>query len=160
MYENRGMNFLNESENLNDKKRMFLSIYIENKREAEYMSDKIARLRSEAERMTASLRETPGRSGFAPGQDRLQNCITEIMVQEHRYLRRLEANLRLQGMLEEAIDSLPRPFQRQLLQMKFVDGAGWNEISSALGYTPRHLQRELERVIERMKLPEGWEKML
>ncbi|MBQ2755536.1 MAG: hypothetical protein IJF27_02560 [Oscillospiraceae bacterium] len=160
MYDNRGMDLTNESANINDKKREFLSIYIENKREAEYMSERILRLRSEAERMTASLKDAPGRSGFAPGQDRLQNCITEIMVQEHRYLKRLETNLRLQGMLEEAIDSLPRPFQRQLLRMKFIDGAGWGEISDTMGYTSRHLQRMLEQVIARMKLPSGWEELL
>jgi len=143
-----------------DKKREFLAMYIENRREIEYIVERIVRLRAQAEKMTASLRETPGSIGFAPGMDSLQNCMGEIMEQEQRYLRRMQQNLQLLGAMEDAIDSLSRPFHRQLLRMRFIDGAEWPVIADTLGYTPRHLQRELEKAILLMVLPgtiERWD---
>ena len=139
----------------NAEKRELLNLYIESRDEIEELAERIIRLRARAEKITSTLSRTPGCGSSELISDKVQRYISEALALEEAYSRRIDQNLAMLGALESAIDRLPKPRYRQLMRMKYIDGASWEEIASAMNYSPRHLQREMDRLLSMLDLPDA-----
>ncbi len=142
--------------NSNSQKRELLNMYAESRDEIEDLAERIVRLRARAEKLTSTLSPTPGCGSSELVSDKVQRCISEALVLEDVYSRRIDENLAMLDALEAAIERLPKPRYRRLMRMKYIDGASWEEVAAALNYSPRHLQREMERLISMLELPEAY----
>lgn len=135
-----------------EQKRALLDRYRDSSAEIEDLAERIARLRSRAQYISAVLRDTP-RSPLGAVPDRLQSCLAEALSLESLYSERLEENFALLDVLEHAIQRIPDPLDRRLLRMRCLDGRTWEQISAATFYSPRQLQRNFDSLLAGLELP-------
>lgn len=87
----------------------------------------------------------------------LENC----GISEHSYEDYLEKQIRdeeLCAVLKDAIGSLP-PRQRQLLQMRFYEHMGFEEIAQKTSLTIRTVYNKLHEAIKKLRTHKGIEKL-
>ena len=87
----------------------------------------------------------------------LENC----GISEHSYEEYLVKRIRdeeLSAVLKDAIGSLP-PRQRQLLQMRFYEHMGFEEIAQKTSLTIRTVYNKLHEAIKKLRTHKGIEKL-
>lgn len=102
-------------------------------KDAEFIEEKIARFRSQMERMTARL------SGLPKGtlQDDLSRLMAEIEELELEFGKRLiwatRESVRLCGMMSDLPDQ-----QQELLRLRYIEGLDWDKISNKLCFSVQY----------------------
>ena len=96
-------------------------------------------VRSQAEKVTATLTGMPGAPAGTMTGDNLQRCIDMLDELERRYVDRLRETIRMLTSIEDGIDALADERYRQVLRMRYIDGLGWEEIAERVGYTKRQI---------------------
>lgn len=118
----------------------------------EALEERIARLRSRAERMTARYGAAPGGSGRNAG---LEAGVAKIVDLERELTRRVAAYAELIAGIERAIDAVPDPRQRDLLKFRYLNGWSWRKIAREMHLSEDrvwHLHGEALKVV---RPPEG-----
>ena len=119
-----------------NQKRAWLESYRLFRREAEDIAERIVRLRSEAERMSARLTGLPG---GGPGDDRLQRCAAELADLSDDYERKYRKAIRRAKEIERAVARISSPMYRTVLRRKYIDGLTWIQIGDEIGYSERSI---------------------
>lgn len=66
-------------------------------------------------------------------------------------LEEIQSNLdRMRAELRPLIDMLPRPLERIVMQMRYMDGNSVREIAYRISYSEQHIFRVLERAEEKV----------
>ncbi len=90
--------------------------------ENENQLERLARMKS-GEQFPA-MREGDG-SQHAGAGDRLTGAVLRRMEYEERIRPLIEANLREMEKIEEAISQIQDPMEREVLRLRYIDGACW-----------------------------------
>lgn len=120
-----------------EQKRAWLGSYLQLRREAEDIEERIVRIRSEAERMSARLTGLPG-GGVQ--DDRLQRCASELADLADEYAIKARAAAGRARRIERAVGRITSPLYRTVLRRKYIDGRSWFQIAEEIGYTERAVQ--------------------
>lgn len=119
--------------------KQYLKQYRSGLQELQEITERIVRVRSQAERVTAALTGQPGAPHGTMTGDNLQRCIDMLDELERRYVDRLRKTIRMLTSIEDGIDALPDERYRKVLRMRYIDGLGWEEIAERVGYTKRQI---------------------
>lgn len=105
--------------------------------EIESLSERITRLRSQAERMSRPLSLAPSGgqqrdelAEYAAKLDALERELTGRMISLEEQLREVE----------EWLSVLPAQ-QSKVMRLRYVEGKSWDEVSAAADLSTRHCQR-------------------
>lgn len=119
--------------------KQYLKQYRSGLQELQEITERIVRVRSQAERVTAALTGQPDAPHGTMTGDNLQRCIDMLDELERRYVDRLRKTIRMLTSIEDGIDALPDERYRKVLRMRYIDGLGWEEIAERVGYTKRQI---------------------
>lgn len=119
--------------------KQYLKQYRSGLQELQALTERIVRVRSQADRVTATLTGQPGAPAGHCSGDNLQRCIDMLDELERRYVDRLRETIRMLTSIEDGIDALTDERYRQVLRMRYIDGLGWEEIAERVGYTKRQI---------------------
>lgn len=103
-----------------------LARYLSLRRENENQLERLARMRND-EKIPA-IRESDGSQHTPGGSDRMANAIIRRMEYEERVMPQIEANLQEMEIIEDAINSLPDPMEREVLRLRYIDGSTWRHL--------------------------------
>lgn len=109
-----------------------LSQYLSLRTEIEIRLERLERLKNEE--LLPGRRDDDGAQHTAPAGDRLERAIIRRMEYEARVLPEIEQRRREMKGIEEAINSLPDPMERLVLQLRYTESEScrpiaWREIS-------------------------------
>lgn len=136
------------------------TVYVLQK-EIEWYDRKIDDLRAQRTAISApAFDKEPNGKNDSPGRENKIEALTaeiidlEELMRLHRQQRVVEHQR-----LERYIQSVDDPVVRQIMQMRFAELKGWNEIAAEMHYTPDAVKKRLYRYVERHgDEPEGTEK--
>lgn len=94
--------------------------------ENENQLERLARMKS-GEQFPA-MREGEGAQHTGAAGDRLTDAVIRRMEYEERIRPLIEANLREMEKIEEAISQIQDPMEREVLRLRYLDGACWRPI--------------------------------
>ncbi len=119
-------------------------------REVQDLETEIQRWRSRAEQMTAGYGPTP--SGGVDGRS-LEHTVAHIDDLTRQLAQRLDRLVTLRQEIGTAIDGVPDPKQRELLQLRYIKGLTWEKLATAMGYHDfRWIYRLHGRALESLTL--------
>lgn len=112
-----------------------LAQYLSLRTEIEIRLERLERLKNE-ERLPGR-REDDGAQHTAPAGDRLERAIIRRMEYEARVLPEIEQRRREMRDIEDAINALPDPMERLVLQLRYTESEScrpiaWREISRGI----------------------------
>lgn len=119
-------------------KKEFLQQYIAAEAEERRLELEIERWRARAAKMTAGYESTPSGGGDGRSLERAVARIDELIRQLTSQRDRLA---RLRQEIGAAIDSVPEPKLRELLQMRYIDGMTFEKIAVEMNYSYVHICR-------------------
>ena len=134
--------------------REFLSRPSELEREIGRKRFRIESLRRLAERVTPSLQEVRVRS--SPDPARMQAFLAEIADEEQEIVRLEEERLRALTETALAVTRLPDGRLSRLLELRYLEGLGWQEIALRLDYCASTVFRMHKRALELLPLPPAY----
>ena len=109
-----------------------LASYVSLKLEIENQLDRLARLKNEAE--IPAVRQGDG-SKHSPGAgDRMERAIIRYMEYEERIRPQIEATKEEMRCIEDAINAVADPLEREVLRLRYIDGEysrlmPWKEVA-------------------------------
>ena len=119
--------------------REFLEQYLRKTEQIEALQDKIAEIRACAEKCTSVLSPTPG--GNAHNDSRLEQLVVKIDSMEQQLGILWEERGRIYIEIVKILCTMPTDICRQILEMRYLEGQTFTEISEALAYSERHIYR-------------------
>lgn len=122
----------------NREKIKFLRRYRINELAIERTQDELERLRSVAERCTASI---TGETSKGVSGDRIQATVERMEYWERRLSAQVWNALRLREEIESAIESVKDDRLRLLLRYRYVDGLTWERTAEKLRVNVRTAYR-------------------
>ena len=110
-----------------------LAQYLSLRTEIEIRLERLERLKNE-ELLPGKGMEADGAQHTAPAGDRLERAIIRRMEYEARVLPEIEQRRREMRVIENAINSIPDPMERLVLQLRYTESEScrpiaWREIS-------------------------------
>ncbi|MEA5136458.1 MAG: hypothetical protein VB035_10030 [Candidatus Fimivivens sp.] len=118
----------------NSEKKAYLRQYGDNEREIKRLEEELARWVSRAEKITTSYSLAPahGESG-----DKIQVAVENITeVKSMLYDRLIDAS-ELRQNIQAAIGSVQDGRLRNLLEYRYIDALGWDDVAQKMGYDRR-----------------------
>lgn len=82
--------------------------------------------------------------------DKIGNLVADAEELWHYYLCKLDEFLCLQRRIEEAINRLDNPTERQIVRMKFIQNATMQEIGDKIGYTRKQVYNILNNALDKI----------
>ena len=114
--------------------------YWQNKRD--YLSEKILRLRSQAEKITTTCSDAPSFGGFA---DHRQQIIAEMVDTQRKYesaVQECKKKLSEIAFFINSLEGYPECYQDVLvLEMRYLYFENWQDIALKLNYEERQIYR-------------------
>ena len=106
--------------------------YISLRMETDHQLERIERMR--AEEQFPSMREPDGSQHTGGGGNRMAGAIIRRMEYEERVRPQIEENNRKMAEIEEAINRMPNPMEREVLRLRYIDGGycrhmAWGDIA-------------------------------
>lgn len=112
-----------------------LSSYISLRMEVDNQLERLERLKSQEQFPSM---EMGNESQHMPGNgDRLERAILRRMEFEKRAMPKIERNRKEMARIEDAIDEMPDPLEREVLRLRYIDGdcsrhMPWKDVSEKL----------------------------
>ena len=131
--------------------KQYLKQYRSGLQELQALTERIVAVRSQAEKVTATLTGMPGAPAGTMTGDNLQLCIDMLDELERRYVDRLRGTIRMLTSIEDGIDALPDERYRQVLRMRYISGASWPTIAAEMNYTARQAQNLHGRALQALE---------
>lgn len=97
-----------------------LARYISLKKENENRLERLARMRCNAE--LPALQQGDGSKGSGSSMDRMARSVEKCMEYEAQIRPLIEANRREMAVIEEAVEALKDPLEREVLRLRYMDG--------------------------------------
>lgn len=119
-------------------KKEFLQQYRTAETEEQRLELEIERWQARAAKMTAGYESTPSGGGDGRSLERAVGHIDALIRQLTGQRDRLA---RLRQEIGVAIDSVPEPKLRELLQMRYIDGMTFEKIAVEMNYSYVHICR-------------------
>ena len=104
------------------------------KGEIESLRERIERIKSDSERMTQTITGMPQRKGQE--KSRIEELTARLMELEEELVDRIlqrEADIRE---VEAWIETL-KPYQRNVIRLRYVDGKTWKQVQRLTSYSKR-----------------------
>lgn len=133
----------------NREKIKFLRRYRINELAIERTQDELERLRSVAERCTASI---TGAASKSVSGDRIQAAVERMASWERRLSAQVWDALRLREEIESAIESVKDDRLRLLLRYRYIDGLTWEKIAARMHLDYRWVLRLHGRALGRLTI--------
>ena len=73
--------------------------------------------------------------------DRTANLIAELVDARHEFEEALERSLQVLRDINVVIENVSSPQQKRLLELRYIEGKTWEEISNTIHVTYRHVFR-------------------
>ena len=106
-------------------------------------------MEARAEKITPSLTGMPQDGG----EDKIQSTVEHIWELEQEIDQKTDALIDLRRKIEEAIQSIPDETERLVIEYKYIDNKGWEQIAIDLHYTYRHITRMHGWAIQKIEVP-------
>ncbi len=117
-------------------KKAYLKQYLEAKDRFNDIMEEMARIRSDAERITPIITDMPGGSHvndkIAIAVERLEACAQKLEKESDRMQKTMES---ISGM----IAALPDAQLRRMMQLRYIGGHTWEEIAVLMNYSYRNV---------------------
>jgi hypothetical protein len=130
-----------------------LEKYISLRMEVDNQLDRLARMRSEERLPAVAMGGESKKTGAT--KDRLERAVLRRMEYEERVLPQIEAAQAEMEAIEDAIDALEDPLERDVLRCRYIDGnyhrhTKWREVARiVLGDDDENRQRMAFRIHEK-----------
>lgn len=130
-----------------------LEKYISLRMEVDNQLDRLARMRNEEKIPAVVMGGESKRTGTT--KDRLERAVLRRMEYEERVIPQIEASQAEMEAIEDAIDALEDPLQRDVLRCRYIDGnyhrhTKWREVARiVLGDDDENRQRMVFRIHEK-----------
>lgn len=137
----------------------FLSMYEHTEIEMEELTEKVARLRSRAEKVTPGY----GGEGGSPNldADKIPRLVEAIIAEEERTSARVIEIETLRKDIETTIYAVRDNTLRTLLIMRYISGRKWESIAATMNYTFYHVVHRLHpQALKAVEIPKKYENML
>lgn len=131
--------------------KQYLKQYRSGLQELQEITERIVAVRSQAEKVTATLTGMPGAPAGTMTGDNLQRCIDMLDELERRYVDRLRGTIRLLTAIEDSINALTDERYRQVLRMRYIGDASWPQIAAEMHYTERQAQNLHGRALQALE---------
>lgn len=122
--------------------------------EQDFWQDELLRLRSEAERMSASYGGGGGGAG-APRTNRLPCAVERIAAAQKTLETQLETCLARRLEVTGVIGRVGDTARREVLRLRYLEGRSYAEIADELGLVERQVYRLHRRGVEDVEPPQG-----
>lgn len=119
-------------------KKAYLKQYLEAKDRFNDIMEEMARIRSDAERITPIITDMPGGAQIS---DRIANAVERLTACADELEREAENMQQLMREIRAAIGTVPDSIQRRLLLLRYIDGHTWEEIAVMMNYSYVHICR-------------------
>ena len=97
-----------------------LASYVSLKMEIENQLERLARMKNEAK--IPSIRHGDGSQHTHGSGDRMERAILRYMEYEERIMPQIEATQTEMEEIEQAIDAVDDPLEREILRLRYIDG--------------------------------------
>lgn len=131
--------------------KQYLKQYRSGLQELQEITERIVAVRSQAEKVTATLTGMPGAPAGTMAGDNLQRCIDMLDELERRYVDRLKETVQMLTSIEDGINALSDERYRQVLRMRYISGASWPTIAAEMNYTERQAQNLHGRALQALE---------
>ncbi len=119
-------------------------------REKQHLSDMIESLNSEIERCTAAWKQVVVQS--ASPEDRMGDDIIKLIELKELWGGKVAAFSDHVLTIEESIEGIPDPLQRQVLRMRYVEGKTFSDISDETHYTVDWLKKVQRKGLDALEI--------
>ena len=131
--------------------KQYLKQYRSGLQELQEITERIVAVRSQAEKVTATLTGMPGAPAGTMTGDNLQRCIDMLDELERRYVDRLKETVQMLTSIEDDINALSDERYRQVVRMWYISGASWPTIAAEMHYTERQVQNLHGRALQALE---------
>ena len=131
--------------------KQYLKQYRSGLQELQEITERIVAVRSQAEKVTATLTGMPGAPAGTMAGDNLQRCIDMLDELERRYVDRLKETVQMLTSIEDGVNALSDERYRQVLRMRYISGASWPKIAAEMNYTERQVQNLHGRALQALE---------
>lgn len=108
------------------------------RKEANFLSDEIMKLRSSCEKMTTTYSDVPTFGGF---DDHRQELIAEMVDKEKEYREKMKkCNERLQE-IQLFIDNLYKYEEREICELLYIYMYDWQTVALKMNYSKRRIEQ-------------------
>lgn len=125
-----------------------LKQYLSLKREAETLEAGIKQLEEEAASVRAIVIDGMPKSNFKG--DPVGNVVAKLNDLKEKYIDKCNAALEAMNRIEQVIEKLDNPTERDLMRKKYIEGKHWEDIAEELHYHERHIYRIHNRALKRV----------
>lgn len=132
-------------------KAEWLGQYCAAQRRQELLAEELARLRSDAERMTAVLHGMPGRG--APDPDHLPKAIERVTAAQEALEEQIAACLQCRAAVAAAVGGIAHPQRQEVLRRRYLLGQTFAEIADAMGLVERRVFQLHAQALDALTLP-------
>ena len=112
--------------------------YLEAKDRFNDIMEEMARIRSDAERITPIITDMPGGARVS---DRIANAAERLTACADELEREAEHMQQLMREIRAVIGTVPDAIQRRLLLLRYIDGHTWEQIAVMMNYSYVHICR-------------------
>ena len=127
-----------------------LNKYMETKREIEIIEDKIEYLK-EKKTSIKSMVITDMPRGSNSENDRLGILLGEIEELINIYREKELKLIKQQIQIENAIENLDDPTDRNIIRLKYIDGHTWERICVILNYSWNGIHKKHRKILEKIR---------
>ena len=107
------------------KERLYKYIFI--RREVENHLDRITRMKNQA--LIPARRSGDGAQHTQSGADRMAEAIIKRIAYEDKTAEQIKTKLDEMDKIRGAIDALDDPMEREVLRLRYIDGAGYHHMA-------------------------------
>lgn len=119
-------------------KKAYLKQYLEAKDRFNDIMEEMARIRSDAERITPIITDMPG---GAQVSDRIANAVERLTACADELEQEAENMRQAMQEIYAVIRKVPDDTLRRLLLLRYIDGHTWEEIAVMMNYSYVHICR-------------------
>ena len=127
-----------------------LKNFIENKREIEIIKDKLEYL-EEKKTSIKSLIIDDMPKGYNGDNDRIGALLGEIEELINIYREKELKLIKQQIQIENAIENLDDPTDRNIIRLKYIDGHTWERICVILNYSWNGIHKKHRKILEKIR---------
>lgn len=133
-----------------EEKKNLLREYATIGSDIETIQEQIARLKSNAEKITAGFEDNGGgkSSGF---NDKIQNYVERLEVLEKNYEKMCEEKVKLCELVDEALMKLSQ-IERYVLIERYIVGTKWFVVARIIGYEEAQFFRIEKKALENLEI--------
>lgn len=116
----------------------------------ETMQEQIARLKSNAEKITAGFEDNDSIIG-GNFNDKIQNYVERLEILEEKYEKLCEEKVKLCELVDEALMKLPQ-IERYVLIERYIVGTKWFVVARVIGYEDAQFFRIEKKALENLEI--------